>query len=128
MSTLTYDRAKKVVEAAEEDPETFGPIQEEMDRTGKVEPAYRKVKEIRDKGIVVGRGTGLSRAPAGGGGGWMTPVSHLSVVSRSFLASTFSKIETPSRAGLLTELAPPGRKKRQEGGIPLIYIQYCLII
>ena len=34
-----------VVEAAEADPEKYGPVVEEMDRTGKVDPAYRKVVE-----------------------------------------------------------------------------------
>lgn len=38
-----YRKAKTVVEAAQEDPERFAAIQEEMDRTGKVDAAYRKV-------------------------------------------------------------------------------------
>lgn len=47
MSGPTYQRAKAVVTAAEDDPETFGPIADEMDRTGKVLPAFEKVKEIK---------------------------------------------------------------------------------
>ena len=43
MSGPTYRKAEVVVEAAEEDPETFGPVADEMDKTGKVEPAYQKV-------------------------------------------------------------------------------------
>jgi hypothetical protein len=37
-------QAKAVAEAAEADPETFGPIAEEMDRSGKIDPAYKKVQ------------------------------------------------------------------------------------
>src|SRR5262249_39520880 len=44
MSGKTYQKARAVVEAAEEDPEAFGPVAEEMDRTGKVDAAYKKVK------------------------------------------------------------------------------------
>ena len=43
MSGPTYQRAKAVVVAAKEDPETFGPIAEEMDRTGSVLGAFNKV-------------------------------------------------------------------------------------
>ncbi len=48
MSGRTYEKAKAVVEAAEEDPESFGPIQEEMDQTGNVDGAYRKAKEKKN--------------------------------------------------------------------------------
>jgi ParB/RepB/Spo0J family partition protein len=41
----TYSQAKAVVAAAEADPEMFGAIKAEMDRTGKVNPAYKKVRE-----------------------------------------------------------------------------------
>jgi hypothetical protein len=44
MSGKTYEKAKAVVEAAERDPEKFGPVVEEMDRSGKVDPAFKKVK------------------------------------------------------------------------------------
>lgn len=47
LSGRTYQKAKAVSVAAEEDPETFGPIAEEMDRTGKISPAYNKVIEIK---------------------------------------------------------------------------------
>lgn len=43
MSGVTYEKAKAVVEAAEKDPETFGPVVEEMDRTGRVSPAFKKI-------------------------------------------------------------------------------------
>jgi ParB family transcriptional regulator, chromosome partitioning protein len=44
-SGKTYERAKAVVVAAEQDPETFGPVLEQMDRTGKVWEAYKAVKK-----------------------------------------------------------------------------------
>ena len=49
MSGATYERAKKVVEAAEADPEKFGPLVEEMDRTGVVTAAKRKLDEAKQK-------------------------------------------------------------------------------
>jgi hypothetical protein len=49
MSGKTYEKAKAVVEAAEQEPEKFGPAAEEMDRTGKVDPSFRKVKGKRGK-------------------------------------------------------------------------------
>ncbi len=47
MSGSTYERAKAVILAAEEKPEKFQPILEEMDRTGKVNGAFKKLKTIR---------------------------------------------------------------------------------
>jgi hypothetical protein len=44
MSGRTYEKAKSVVEAAEQDPSGSADIKEEMDRTGKVEPAYQEMK------------------------------------------------------------------------------------
>ena len=44
MSRTTYQKAKYVAAKAKEDPEMFGDVQEEMDRTGKVDPAYREVQ------------------------------------------------------------------------------------
>jgi ParB-like chromosome segregation protein Spo0J len=46
MSGRTYEKAKAVVEAAEADPELRA-VADEMDRTGKVEPAFQKVKATR---------------------------------------------------------------------------------
>jgi hypothetical protein len=42
MSPRTYEKAKKVVEAAEADP-ALAPVVEEMDRTGKVDPSFQEV-------------------------------------------------------------------------------------
>lgn len=50
MSGRTLEKARKVVEAAEESPERFGPLAEEMDRTGKVEPAYRALRVVANGG------------------------------------------------------------------------------
>jgi ParB family chromosome partitioning protein len=47
LSGKTYEKAKAVVAAAEQSPAEFGPVAEEMDRTGKVDPAYQKVKRQR---------------------------------------------------------------------------------
>jgi ParB/RepB/Spo0J family partition protein len=43
LSGRSYEKAKAVVEAAEKDPDLL-PLVQEMDRTGKVDPAYRKMK------------------------------------------------------------------------------------
>jgi hypothetical protein len=45
----TVEKIKDVVEAAEADPDRFGPLVEEMDRTGKVTGAHRKLKQARNK-------------------------------------------------------------------------------
>src|SRR5580692_5729545 len=47
----TIDRAEAVVEAAEEDPEEYGYLVDQMDRSGKVAGAYRRLtvlKQARD--------------------------------------------------------------------------------
>lgn len=51
-SRATLDRAEAVLDAAEKEPEKYGPIAEEMKQTGKVDPAYRKVKKIEMMGSV----------------------------------------------------------------------------
>jgi hypothetical protein len=43
-SRPTYEKAKKVKTLAAKDKENFGPIVEEMDRTGKVDRAYKQAK------------------------------------------------------------------------------------
>ncbi len=48
-SGRTIEKAREVVEAAEEDPERFGSLVEEMDRTGKVGGAHRKLRMARDE-------------------------------------------------------------------------------
>jgi ParB family chromosome partitioning protein len=44
MSRRTYEKAASVVKAAEEDPARFGDLVEQMDRTGRVDPAYQKYR------------------------------------------------------------------------------------
>jgi ParB-like chromosome segregation protein Spo0J len=46
-SGKTYQKAAAVAEAAEEDPETFGELAQKMNTTGKVDGAYREVKQIK---------------------------------------------------------------------------------
>lgn len=49
MSGVTFQRAKAVAIAAEQEPEVFGPIAEEMEATGKVVTAFNKVQDIKAK-------------------------------------------------------------------------------
>ena len=49
VSGKTYEKARTVVEAAEADPEAFEEVVREMDRTGKIDPAYRRVKRTLER-------------------------------------------------------------------------------
>lgn len=49
VSGKTYEKARAVVEAAEADPEAFEEVVREMDRTGKIDPAYRRVKRTLER-------------------------------------------------------------------------------
>jgi N6-adenosine-specific RNA methylase IME4 len=49
ISGRTYEKARTVFEAAAADPERFETLVEEMDRTGKVTGAYRKLLKARDE-------------------------------------------------------------------------------
>ena len=60
VSGRTVEKLKAVVEAAEENPEKFGHLVDEMDRTGKVNGAHRKLKQANDEKRV------LSLVPAEG--------------------------------------------------------------
>jgi ParB family chromosome partitioning protein len=44
MSGRTYDKAKDVAEAAEKEPEKYGDLVQQMDQTGKVDPAHKELK------------------------------------------------------------------------------------
>ncbi len=48
ISRITYERAKAVVDAAKEDP-SLQPMVDEMDRRGKVNGVYERVKQIQAK-------------------------------------------------------------------------------
>jgi len=67
MSWLTLEKAREVVEAAEQEPELFGPIAEEMDRTGKVAPAYEALQEARRPHV----------ANNSGDNEWYTPAEYI---------------------------------------------------
>lgn len=47
VSGKTYEKAKTVVEAAREDPEKFGKLAENMDKSGKVDRAYKAVRQLQ---------------------------------------------------------------------------------
>lgn len=47
MSAPTLNKAAEVVEAAEAEPEKYGPLVDQMDTTGKVEPAYKKLRKAK---------------------------------------------------------------------------------
>ena len=47
-SDRTYEKAKQVVEAAEKDPERYGKLVETMQRTGKVNASWNKLKKGND--------------------------------------------------------------------------------
>lgn len=47
MKARTYEKAKAVVRAAQEDPKRFGPFVKEMDATGKVDRAFRTLKRAQ---------------------------------------------------------------------------------
>jgi ParB-like chromosome segregation protein Spo0J len=50
MAPATYSKAKAVVEAAEQEPELYRDLVEQMNTTGKVEPAYREMKRRKAGG------------------------------------------------------------------------------
>ena len=45
----TYRQAKEIVEAAEEDPDKYGDILDQMNRTGKVGGAFRRLRMAKDE-------------------------------------------------------------------------------
>jgi ParB-like chromosome segregation protein Spo0J len=49
MSRRTLEKAEAVVNAAGEDPDTYGPLAKQMDKDGKVEPAYNAMQAIKGK-------------------------------------------------------------------------------
>jgi ParB family chromosome partitioning protein len=79
MSGRTYEKAKAVVAAAEANP-ALAPVVEDMDRTGKVDPAFQKVKGRQESagaadtepppGSMPGPGAADAAAPAEWVTGW----------------------------------------------------------
>jgi ParB/RepB/Spo0J family partition protein len=53
-SGRTYEKAAEVVQAAEKEPERFGHLVEEMDRSGKVDGVYRKLRMVQDEELLYG--------------------------------------------------------------------------
>lgn len=49
----TFRQAKEIVEAAETEPDRFGELVQQMDRTGKVGGAYRRLRQARDESRVM---------------------------------------------------------------------------
>jgi ParB/RepB/Spo0J family partition protein len=47
MSGRTLEKIQAVVAVAKKEPETYGDLKEEMDRTGKVDPAFKEVQQIQ---------------------------------------------------------------------------------
>jgi hypothetical protein len=68
MSRPTLNKADAVVAAAEKDPKMFGPIAEEMDRTGKVDRAFKQMKKQEALGEVP---LSAIAAPTTAGEAWM---------------------------------------------------------
>jgi N6-adenosine-specific RNA methylase IME4 len=54
VSGRTVEKIKAVVEAADREPGRYGHLVQEMDRTGKVTGAYRKLRQARDEQRVMG--------------------------------------------------------------------------
>lgn len=48
LSGESVRKIKKIYEAAEKDPR-YQPVVEEMEKTGKIEPAYRRLREMQTK-------------------------------------------------------------------------------
>jgi N6-adenosine-specific RNA methylase IME4/ParB-like chromosome segregation protein Spo0J len=59
----TIDRAEAVVEAAEEDPEEYGYLVEQMDRSGKVAGAYRRLEVLKQAKELDAAAPGLPSGP-----------------------------------------------------------------
>ncbi len=54
VSGRTLEKARAVVQAAEQEPEQFGHLVAEMDRTGKVSAAHRAVRRAQDEKQIIG--------------------------------------------------------------------------
>jgi ParB-like chromosome segregation protein Spo0J len=65
MSGRSYEKARAVVSAAEEDPEAFGNLVAEMDRAGKVDHAYKLLRRVQQRREAIRRAEASPVLPEG---------------------------------------------------------------
>ncbi len=103
MSGRTYEKAKAVVEAANQEPERFGDLKEQMNATGKVDPAYRELKRR------LAAAGSLSAAPPAGPAPRPAPKAGAAVENESHAAVRTGDPDTDPAArvprGVGTDLA-----------------------
>lgn len=63
VSGFNLDKAAAVVAAAEAEPEKFAPLVDEMDRTGKVNGAHKKLKKLRQAAQIIAEPPPLPAGP-----------------------------------------------------------------
>lgn len=63
MKPRTYEKAAAVVEAAEAEPEKYGKLAEQMDRTGKVDGAYKQMKNRQAAESIAAEPPTLEKGP-----------------------------------------------------------------
>ena len=63
ISGKTLEKAVKIVEAAEKEPEKFTPLVEQMDKTGRVDGVYRKLKVLKQAEEINGEPPPLPTGP-----------------------------------------------------------------
>src|SRR5262249_51617132 len=52
ISGRTYERARAIVDAAEAEPERFGRLKDDMDRTGRVNGPYRRLRNAQQAELI----------------------------------------------------------------------------
>jgi N6-adenosine-specific RNA methylase IME4/ParB-like chromosome segregation protein Spo0J len=63
MSGRTYEKAKAVVEAARKNPEKYGKLKEQMDRSGKVNGAFKRLQVARKAEAIAAEPPPLPKGP-----------------------------------------------------------------
>ena len=63
ISGRSFDKLRAVTDAAKADPERFGDLVKEMDRTGNIDRAYRNMLFRRDEGCVASLQPARANAP-----------------------------------------------------------------
>lgn len=59
----TYEKAKRIIHAAEKEPEKFGKLAEDMDRTKKVDGVYRRLETTRAAEVIRAEPPALPKGP-----------------------------------------------------------------